>query len=62
VVVTEAFVEQAKFVARAAGMPDVPRVVLPHPTAGTGAATIEEIARAIAPSVMAVLQKGTSQP
>jgi hypothetical protein len=34
--VTEAFWAQGDFVARSVGMPDIPRVRLPHPVAGTG--------------------------
>jgi hypothetical protein len=42
--VTEEFVPQSVFVARASGMPDVPRVILPHPVAGTGRASLRKIA------------------
>jgi hypothetical protein len=34
------------------GMPDVPRVRLPHPVAGTGKVRIGEIAAGAAPDVM----------
>lgn len=34
--VTSAFQAQGDFVARSVGMPDVPRVILPHPVASTG--------------------------
>jgi hypothetical protein len=37
-------------------MPDVPRVRLPHPVAGTGAARIAEIARGAAPAIVASWQ------
>lgn len=42
--VTEDFWAQGDFVARSLGMPDVPRVRLPHPIAGTGEANMEEVA------------------
>jgi hypothetical protein len=48
------FWEASAFVARSVGMPDVPRVQLPHPVSGTGAARIAEIARGAAPGVIAV--------
>ncbi len=54
--VTTAFVAQADFVARAAGMPDVPRVVLPHPLAGTGPAHLREVAADIAVDILAGLR------
>ena len=34
--VTADFWKQGDFVAKAQGMPDIPRVKLPHPVAGTG--------------------------
>ena len=34
--VTEDFWPQGNFVAQSLGMPDIPRVQLPHPLAGTG--------------------------
>ena len=42
--VTEEFWPQGNFVAQSLGMPDVPRVKLPHPIAGTGDANIGRIA------------------
>jgi hypothetical protein len=35
-IVTTKFEVQGDFVARAEGMPDIPRVVVPHPIAGSG--------------------------
>ncbi len=52
---TTAFWPQGDFVARSAGMPDIPRVELPHPVAGTGADRMAEIAAAIAPSILDAL-------
>ena len=54
--VTEEFWSQGDFVARSLGMPDVPRVKLPHPVAGTGVANMREVAASIAPSVIAALE------
>ena len=49
---SEKFWEAGGFVARSVGMPDVPRVRLPHPVSGTGSARIAEIARGAAPHVI----------
>lgn len=54
--VTEAFRNQADFVAVAIGMPSIPRHVLPHPTAGMGESRLAELARAIAPALLAKLE------
>jgi hypothetical protein len=51
--ISEKFWEAGGFVARSVGMPDVPRVRLPHPVAGTGTVRITEIAQAAAPHVIA---------
>ena len=45
--VTSDFRNQGNFVARASGMPEIPRVELPHPIAGSGADNIERVADAI---------------
>lgn len=42
--VTEEFWDQGNFVARSLGMPDIPRVQLPHPIAGTGESNIGKVA------------------
>lgn len=54
--VTEEFWEQGDFVARSAGMPDVPRVRLPHPVAGTGESTMRKIAAELAPTIADALR------
>ena len=54
--VTEEFWPQGDFVARSLGMPEVPRVKLPHPVAGTGVANMREVAEAIAPGVIGALE------
>ena len=53
--VTADFWPQGDFVARAAGMPDVPRLQLPHPVAGTGAAALQALAERIWHDVLARL-------
>ena len=54
--VTEKFWPQGDFVASSLGMPDIPRVLLPHPVAGTGAANLQRIADAIAPAILNALR------
>lgn len=53
--VTTTFWPQGDFVASAAGMPDLPRVQLPHPVAGTGHDAMAAIAREVAPRIVAAL-------
>lgn len=53
--VTADFWPQGDFVARAAGMPDLPRLQLPHPVAGTGAAALHALAKRIHRDVLARL-------
>ena len=54
--VTEEFWPQGDFTARSAGMPDIPRLQLPHPVAGTGVATMQRIANQLAPQILKALQ------
>ena len=54
--VTEEFWSQGDFVAESLGMSDIPRVKLPHPVAGTGEASMQQIARDIVPAVLAALE------
>ncbi len=54
--VTDQFWPQGDFVASSNGMPDVPRVRIPHPVAGTGHAAMAEVAAQIAPRLIAVLR------
>ncbi len=53
--VTDDFWAQGDFVARSVGLPDLPRVRLPHPVAGTGAENMARIAAEITPAVLAAL-------
>ncbi len=57
--VTEKFWPQGDFVAKSVGMPDVPRVRLPHPVAGTGEASLKAIAEAYAEAIIDGLEGQT---
>ena len=57
-VVTEQFIDQAAFIARASGVPTVPRYVLPHPCSGTGEENLDRVAREAAPGILALLRGG----
>ena len=50
--ITEEFWEQGNFVARSLGMPDVPRVQLPHPIAGTGEENIRQVAEDVVDQIL----------
>lgn len=50
--ITESFWPQGDFVARSLGMPDAPRVKLPHPVAGSGDENMNKIARDIVDDVL----------
>lgn len=54
--VTEPFWEQGDLIALSNGMPDVPRIRLPHPVAGSGAQAMSELAGRIAERLIAVLR------
>ena len=53
--VTEQFWPQGDFVADSFGMPDIPRVRLPHPVAGTGEASLRAIAERVVPGILTAL-------
>jgi hypothetical protein len=53
--VTKDFWPQGDFVARSLGMPDLPRIKLPHPVAGTGSNNMREIARQTVPLILEAL-------
>lgn len=59
--VTEQFWLQGDSVAASAGMPDLPRLRLPHPVAGTGHNAMGRVADDLAARIVAVL-RGTTQP
>ena len=50
--VTADFWKQGTFIANARGMPDLPRVKLPHPVAGTGRQAMQELADRIRDEVI----------
>ena len=54
--VTDEFWPQGDFVAQSLGMPDLPRLQLPHPVAGTGTDRMQDIAAEIAPAIIAALE------
>ena len=54
--ITEEFWPQGEFVAASLGMPDIPKVKLPHPIAGTGTDNIRKVARQFASKVIAALE------
>ena len=60
--VTEVFKAQGDFIAEASGMPEVPRVMLPHPVAGTGETRMREIAASIADQICAHLSGNHAAP
>ncbi len=55
--VTEDFWPQGDFVAAAAGMPDLPRLCLPHPVAGSGKAALAALAARVTEEVIARLSQ-----
>jgi hypothetical protein len=57
-ILTQEFAQQGVFVARAAGMPAVPRVIIEHPVSGTGHANMLRVANDAAPRVVAALREG----
>lgn len=59
--VTETFWQQGDLVALSNGMPDIPRLRLPHPVAGTGTAAMAALAAELAPRLVAVL-RGAAEP
>ncbi len=54
--VTDEFWPQGDFVAESLGMPEVPRVRLPHPVAGTGVINMQKVAEEVAPAVIQALE------
>ena len=56
--VTADFWKQGDFVAKAQGMPDIPRVKLPHPVAGTGKEAMAKLAEDIMTNVLQQLRNG----
>lgn len=59
--VTEPFWPQGDLIALSHGMPDVPRIRLPHPVAGSSSESMAALADEIAPRLVAVL-RGDAEP
>ncbi len=55
---TSKFRVQGDFVARAEGMPDIPRVEVPHPVAGSGADAMMATAAQVCAEIIGRLQHG----
>lgn len=58
--VTEEFWPQGDFVAQSLGMPDLPRIQLPHPVAGSDSQRLREIATGLAPAIIDALESAAS--
>ncbi|MCZ6889888.1 MAG: hypothetical protein O7H39_15490 [Gammaproteobacteria bacterium] len=54
--VTEDFWPQGDFMSVSFGMPDAPRLQLPHPVAGSGEANLKRVAEEFAPKIIAALR------
>jgi hypothetical protein len=57
--VTTEFQPQGDFVARSVGMPDIPRVILPHPVAGTGRGNLRAVAEKYTDEILAALGRAS---
>jgi len=57
--VTEKFWPQGEYVAKVAGMPDLPRVQLPHPVAGSSPEQMDAIAARVAEPIVIALRGAT---
>lgn len=53
--ITEAFWPQGDFVAKSLGMPEIPRLKLPHPIAGTGQVKMSQVAEMLTDSMLEAL-------
>lgn len=60
VCVTEYFADEARHIAEAAGVKDLPLALLPHPMAGTGDEALARTAGAVAPTIRALLEQRPS--
>ena len=56
--ITDDFWGQGNFVAKSLGMPDIPRVKLPHPVAGLGEVKIEAIADRVVDTILDSFENG----
>jgi hypothetical protein len=57
-ILTEEFIIQGEFVAKAVGMPAIPRVIIEHPVSGTGHANLTRVATDAVPRLVAALVGG----
>ena len=55
VVISEAFVQNAKAIAKLSGIPDCPFVVVPHPVSSLDGEGLDELARRFFPQVLELL-------
>jgi hypothetical protein len=53
--VTSDFWQQGDFVAKASGMPDIPRVALPHPIASTGREYMRKVSENLVAQIISAL-------
>lgn len=60
VLVTTKFREEAEFMARAGGLPDLPFIFLPHPIAGRDKAFHQRVADGISASILNALHDGVT--
>jgi hypothetical protein len=58
--ITERFWQQAALVAASHGHPELPRVPLPYPVAGTGEVNVRAVAAKAAPRVLELLDAACS--
>ena len=54
--ITDDFWEQGDFVALSFSMPDIPRVRLPHPIAGTGKEAMQQVAHSFVDEIVSALK------
>lgn len=54
-ILTAEFVVQGGFVAKAVGMPSIPRVIIEHPVSGTGHENLTRVAAAVVPELITAL-------
>jgi hypothetical protein len=54
-IVSEAFWAQGDFVSRSIGMPDIPRVQIPHPVSGSGRENMQRVANNIVGELISTL-------
>jgi hypothetical protein len=57
--ITDRFWDQSRLVAETSGLPDLPRVMIPYPVAGTGDANLARVACDIAGAALAALALDT---